>query len=635
MKNVIIGTAGHIDHGKTSLIRALTGHETDTLNEEKQRGISINLGFTFFDLPSKRRAGIIDVPGHEKFIKNMLAGISGIDLVLMVIAADEGIMPQTKEHLEILQLLKVKRGIVVLTKKDMVDKEWLEVVEEDVREYLKDTFLKDAPIHKVSSKTKEGLDDLIKDIDKFTENIEGKEQYAHFRLPVDRAFTVSGFGTVITGTIIGGSVQLGQEIEIYPSKVITKVRSIQVHGESKDTAYTGQRCAINLANVKLSEVKRGCVIAEKGIMEPSMVVDCKLYYIKSMDKPFVNRQRVRLYHGTEEILCRVVLLDREELQPGEECFAQLRLESCLTCQRNDRFVIRSYSPMITIGGGSIVNPVSKKVKRYDKDFIEELTIKESGETNGIVEKVLLNISEKFPDEAMISKELGKGEENINSILEELIGQGSILKIQAMDNTCYLHRKYFENKSLEIDKYLLDYHKQNPLKIGVSKEEFKNKIFSKNMKQKIYDELLNTLREQAVVDFSQDFVFKYGFTVNLNREQQRMKDKIIKFFQEGRFNPGKYEELSKIESDKKTFKMVYDMLLSNNDLIRLNEDCVLLSEYYLEAKDIIITYIKENKIISTPTARELLNTNRKNVVAILEHMDSCKITKRVENDRVLY
>lgn len=635
MKNIIIGTAGHIDHGKTSLIKALTGRETDTLSEEKKRGISINLGFTFFDLPSKRRAGIIDVPGHEKFIKNMLAGISGIDVVLMVIAADEGIMPQTKEHIEILQLLNVKKGIVVLTKIDMVDDEWTDVIEEDIKEHLKDTFLKDAPIHRVSSKNRQGLKELIDEIDKITGTIDGKEQFGNFRLPVDRAFTISGFGTVVTGTIISGNLSVGEEIEIYPSKVMTKVRSIQVHGDNKETAYTGQRCAINLANIKLSQIHRGNVIAKKDIMEPSLIVDCKLYYIKTMEKPLVNRQRVRLYHGTEEILCRVILLDREELKPGEQCFVQLRLEKPLTSERNDRFVIRSYSPMITIGGGSIINPVTSKVQRFDNDYLEELSIKESGKTEGIVESVLLTISDKYPDISLILKELGKSEEKIQHILDFLVSEGTAVKIEALDSIIYLHSKFLEKKISDMLNMLETYHVQNPLKVGISMEELKNKIFSKNLKQKIYIEILNTLKAQGLINFTNDFVFKQDFQIKLNREQQRMKDKIVESFKSGELNPVKYDDLTLIENDKKTFRMVYDMLISNGILVKLNEDCILYHEYYRKALDTIVTYIKEHNLISTPTARELLNSNRKNTVAILEYMDMCKITKRIENDRILY
>ncbi|MDQ0478890.1 selenocysteine-specific translation elongation factor [Hathewaya limosa] len=635
MKNIIIGTAGHIDHGKTTLIKALTGRQTDTLREEQERGISINLGFTFFDLPSKRRAGIIDVPGHEKFIKNMLAGISGIDLVLLVIAADEGIMPQTKEHFEILQLLDVKKGIIVLTKTDMVDKDWLEMIEEDVKEYFKGTFLENAHIHKVSSKTKEGIDELVNDIDELTSEIKSKDLEGHFRLPVDRSFSVSGFGTVVTGTILSGTVKVGDTVEIYPKKIVSKIRSIQVHGESKQIGEAGQRCALNIANVKLNDVKRGFVISGENLMEPSMIVDCKLYYLKSMDKPLLNRQRVRLYHGTDEILCRVIILDRDELEPGESAFVQLRLESELTAQRNDRFVIRSYSPMYTIGGGSIISPVSKKAKRFNEDYIEELRLKESGKTEGIIENSIKKVSDTFPGLAQIIKLLGKNEQNIEEKLKELVEQNKVLKLNSTDKSVYIHKDYLLNRIEEIKKLLEIYHKNNPLKIGMGKEELKSKIFSMSLKQKLYDEVLGILQEEKIIKFSESFVSLYDFNVKLNKEQERMKEKILRAYEEGKYNPLKVNELEETEKDKKTFKMVYTMLLDNKELSKISEEYIILNKYYIAGKDKIVNFIKENGKLSTSQGRELLDTNRKYAVAFLEHMDNIKVTKRVENERILF
>lgn len=316
LKNVIIGTAGHIDHGKTTLIKALTGRDTDRLREEKERGISIELGFTYFDLPSGRRAGIIDVPGHERFIKNMLAGAGGIDAVILVIAADEGVMPQTREHLNILSLLKVKKGIIALTKKDMVDQEWLEMVIEQIREETADTFLEDAKIIPVSSVNGEGLKELISEVDSVTEIVEEKDSQKVFRLPVDRVFTITGFGTVVTGTLVSGSINEGDRIEIYPRKIETRVRSIQVHEKNVKTAYAGQRVAINIANIKLDEIRRGDILGQSGRMEPTMMLDARLEILKDADKTIDNRDRLRFYHGTSEIMCRVVLLDREELKPG-------------------------------------------------------------------------------------------------------------------------------------------------------------------------------------------------------------------------------------------------------------------------------------------------------------------------------
>jgi len=565
----------------------------------------------------------------------MLAGVSGIDVVLMVIAADEGIMPQTKEHLEILQLLNVNKGIIVLTKTDMVDPEWLDMVKEDLREELKDTFLENADIYPVSSKTKEGINELIKAIEDMTEHIETKDVQGHFRLPVDRVFSITGFGTVVTGTVISGCIKEGQTVQIYPSKVVTKVRGIQVHDEPTKIAEAGQRCAINLSNIKKTEIDRGDVVSIQNLMEPSMMIDCKLYYLKSASKPLENRQRVRLYNGTSEIICRVVILDKECLNPGEEGYAQLRLEKPITCQRNDRYVIRSYSPMFTIAGGSIIEPVAKKAKRFDDAYLEELKVKESGKSESILENTVKNLSGEYPNKDLILKTLGKNMENIEENLESLVEERKIVKLQALDNNLYIHNQYLKDKTSELEALLEEFHKKNPLKFGMSKEEIKTKIFGKNIKQKIYDEVLNILVERKKINLSEKFVAAYDFKIKFTKEQETMKEDIIKEFKESGFNPPKYADMAAKQKDKIGFKMVYEALLDQNILVKLNEECTLLKEDYEKAKELIKNYIIENKSIAAGSARELLDTNRKYAVAILEHLDSIKFTKRIENDRVLF
>lgn len=634
MKHIIIGTAGHIDHGKTTLIKALTGRETDTLREEKERGISINLGFTFFDLPSGRRAGIIDVPGHEKFIKNMLAGISGIDIVIMVIAADEGIMPQTREHFEILQLLNIKRGLIALTKSDLVDEEWLSMIKEDIKEEFKGTFLENAPMHAVSSKTKVGLDALIKDVDKLTEEIDAKDTQGHFRLPVDRVFSVSGFGTIVTGTVISGMIKEGENVEIYPSKEVSKVRGIQVHDKSVKIAEAGQRCAINIANVKTSAVKRGDVIAASNLMEPSLMIDCKLYYLKSASRPLENRQRVRLYHGTSEIICRVVILDKEELNQGEEAYVQLRLEKPLTAQRNDRFVIRSYSPMYTIGGGSIIDPSAKKAKRFDKKYLEELKVKESGKTENIIENNVKKLSDQYPKASDILKALGKNEEQIGEKLQLLVDENKIVRFDTGDKAVYVHKEYIDNKINSMCDLLERFHKENPLKWGISKEEIKNKVF-KGIKQKIYDEMLDLFVKDNKISIHGSFISLAEFTIEYTKEQKNIRDNIIKVFKAAKFSPPKYGELEEKQEDKKSFKMIFDSLLDEGIIVKVSEDCLFLKEDYDKVKEIIVNFINTNGSLTLAQLRDELNTSRKYAMALIEHFDGIKLTKRVDDKRVLY
>ncbi|HEY8890376.1 MAG TPA: selenocysteine-specific translation elongation factor [Clostridium sp.] len=635
MKHIIIGTAGHIDHGKTTLIKALTGRETDTLKEEKDRGISINLGFTYFDLPSGTRAGIIDVPGHEKFIKNMLAGISSVDVVLLVIAADEGVMPQTREHFEILQLLNVKKGIIVITKSDLVDALWIEMLKSDMLEEFKGTFLENAPIHVVSSKTKMGILSLVQEIDKITEKIESKDNQGHFRLPVDRAFSVSGFGTVVTGTIISGRVSVGDSVEIYPSKTVTKVRGIHIHDEPKEFGEAGQRCAMNLANIKLSEIGRGNVVAKVKIMEPSFSIDCVLYYLKSSEKPLVNRQRVRLYHEAVEILCRVVILDKEEIAPGESAYVQLRLEKPISAQRNDRYVIRSYSPMYTIAGGTIIEPCAPKAKRFNEKYLEELRVKETGETEDILENTISKLSEDYPDDVAILKDLGKNEQGIEEKLQALLEDDIIIKLTALDKTIYIHKNFLKQKIDEIEQVLIKYHNKNPLKIGMPKEEIKNKIFGKKIKQKTYDEILIFMENKNILKVYGKYVSSYDFRIQYTNEQEKLKNSIMVSYDIGRYNTPKYIDLVSHEKDKKNFKMVFDLLLTNEELIKIAEDCIFTKKHYVNSKDLVYNSIKENGSITVAYAREVFDTNRKFAVTLLEHFDSIKLTKRVENHRILY
>jgi selenocysteine-specific elongation factor len=372
LKQIILGTAGHIDHGKTSLIKAITGTDTDRLKEEKERGITIELGFASLDLPNGQHVGIVDVPGHEKFVKNMVAGATGIDIVVMVIAADEGVMPQTREHMEICTLLGIKHGFVALTKMDMVDEEWLELAMEDVRDFTAGTFLENTPIVPVSAVKEQGLQEFSRVLETICNQVPERSMSSLFRLPVDRVFTMKGFGTVITGSLISGRVQVGDTVMIYPSMVTAKVRGIQVHNQGVSMAEAGQRTAINFQGLEKAAINRGEMLALPGTLKPSFMVDLQLQYLASNKKPIKNRTRVRFHTGTSEILGNLVLLDREELPPGEKAAVQLRLDEPVCLVKDDRFVIRSYSPVRTIGGGQVLNPIPPKHKRFKTDVVQGL-----------------------------------------------------------------------------------------------------------------------------------------------------------------------------------------------------------------------------------------------------------------------
>ena len=385
MKNVIIGTAGHVDHGKTQLIKALSGIDTDRLSEEKKRGITIELGFAHIDNDAEYNIGVIDVPGHEKFIKNMLAGIGGVDFVLFVVAADEGIMPQTKEHFEILQALGIDDGIIAITKKDMVDEEWLEMLLEDVKEYFEGSFLEGKPMIAVSSKTGENIDVLKEEIlKKCNRESKRREEPELFRLPIDRVFSMQGFGTVVTGTLVDGVLRLNDEIAVYPDDIPAKVRGIQTYGSDTDEAVAGQRTAVNLSGVKKENVLRGSVLAASGAVTVTNMLDVEMSVFNSSDRQILNNSRVHLYTGSKEVLAKVIIMDRDVMVSGDKAFVQLRLEEPIAVRRGDKFIVRFYSPVITVGGGRVLDANPEKHKRNRDDVLADFEILAAGNIGDII-----------------------------------------------------------------------------------------------------------------------------------------------------------------------------------------------------------------------------------------------------------
>ncbi|WP_419742602.1 selenocysteine-specific translation elongation factor [Paraclostridium dentum] len=627
MKNVIIGTAGHIDHGKTTLIKALTGRETDTLAEEKKRGISINLGFTYFDLPSNKRAGIVDVPGHEKFIKNMLAGASGLDMVLLVVAADEGVMPQTVEHMDILTFLNIKKGMIVLTKSDTVEEDFRELVKEDIREKVKGTFLEDAEIIEVDSISKKGLDNLINKIDKMTDEIEDKNLDTPARLNIDRVFSIKGFGTVVTGTLIEGKISIDDDLVIYPKELKTKIRSIQVHGEGVETAYAGQRTAINISNVKVEEINRGDVLASPHSLEEAMMLDVRLSVVKHTDAGLKHWDRLRLYHGTREILCRAVPLEVEEIMPGESGLVQLRLEESIVAKKGDKFVVRRYSPMETIGGGIVIDTNPRKHKRFDTNVIEALKIKEKGELSDILEAYLKNNSRNYPNIKEIMSYSGESEDNIKKSLEKLIGQDKVICI----NNMYMHINQYNALKEKAESELQAYHKKFRLREGMLKEEVRSKVESK-FKTRDFDVLLDLFINDDLIKVNGNFVSLKKFNVVFNEKQTKIKNEIEKILNNAGLN--NIYAIEDITNNKKEYEEVLESLIGNT-VVRIEDSYLMSSKVYNDAKEKLIKYLEENKEITLGDYRDLVNSSRKNCMIILEDFDRNKITKRVENKRVLF
>ncbi len=635
MNHIIIGTAGHIDHGKTTLIKALTGRETDRLKEEKERGISIELGFTYFDLPSGQRAGIIDVPGHEKFIRNMLAGVIGIDIILFVVAADEGVMPQTIEHLAILDLIGVKNGFVVITKSDLVDEDWLELVKEEIKESVKGTFLENSKIIPVSSTKRIGINEVIEEINRLSNLIEPKDTNDLPRLPIDRVFTIQGFGTVVTGTLLSGVLKVGDEVEVYPKSIITKIRNLQVHDKDVKEAYAGQRVAVNLANVKKDEISRGDCIAPRDTMKETMMLDVKVKLLKNLEKPIENRTRLKLYLGTDEIMCRIVLLDRDILEPGEEAFAQLRLEEKTVAKAKDRFILRFYSPMFTVGGGEILVANPGKRKRYDEDIIEELALKEEGTILDHIENILINEKNIFYSTKDIAVELSLLETNIVNEVKRLEDEGKVVKFEINKEIFPVHVNKLQDLIDSIKIELEDFHKKYPLRYGIPKEEIRTKYLGKN-KQKLGDMIIEYLINKRVIKQFKDLLALPDFEPSLSDSDNIIKDSIIDILDREGFNLTKIDDMLILANkyDKKKIENLVFYMINTGDIIKLGDDYIISSSKYETAKEILRDYLKENEFITVPIYRDLLKTNRKFAIALLEHFDQIKLTKRDDDKRYL-
>lgn len=627
MKNVILGTAGHIDHGKTTLIKALTGRETDNLKEEKQRGISINLGFTYFDLPSKKRVGIVDVPGHEKFIKNMLAGACGIDIVLLVIAADEGVMPQTIEHLDILNYLDVKKGIIVLTKCDLVDEEFIELVKDDIREKTKGLFIEGAPIVDVDSVSRRGLDKLVQKIDEISEDIEEKKTDAPSRMSIDRVFSLKGFGTIVTGTLIEGKISVDDEMTIYPSEKKVKVRNLQVHGCDVKTVYAGQRTAINLSNIKVSEIQRGDVIAQTGSVEESMMIDVNISLVEHCKKSLKHWDRIRIFHGTKQILCRIVPLNEDEIQYGESGYAQLRLEEKIVAKKGDRFIIRSYSPMDTIGGGVIIDTAPKKHKIYDESVIEALKIKEKGELKDILEEYLkLNLSNYITLKELVSY-TGEKEEYVKEGLNALIDENKVFCV----NKYYLHISHYQKLKEKVIEILTKYHKQYRLRNGILKEELRSKV-DNSLKVKDMDVILNKMVEEKDIKVQDNLVSNYDFEVKFNQKQLSIKKEIEDKSRKNGLNSLMTKD--DICNKNKFYEEVLEAL-TGETIQKLDDAYYIDKKVYENVKKDLLEYLNKNKEITVAQFRDITKSNRKISIVMLEHFDRNRITKRVEDKRILY
>ena len=633
MQHFVLGTAGHVDHGKTSLIKALTGTDTDRLKEEKERGITIELGFASLALPSGLTLGIVDVPGHEKFIKHMVAGAAGIDLVLMVIAADEGIMPQTREHLHICSLLGIPTGLVALTKIDMVEPDWLELVRSEIADYLTGTFLAGAPIVPVSAVKQTGLEQLLIQIEQTTNRLKEKTDDGIFRLPVDRIFTMKGFGTVVTGTLISDHIKVGEDIQILPENISARIRGIQVHNAPVEEAFSGQRTAINLQGIEKSTLERGNVLVRPQTVWPTQRLDVSIEYLASNTRKLKSRSLVRLHTGTAEIMTRIVLLDVDDLPPGKQAFAQLILADEDVVVAGDHFVLRSYSPVTTIGGGLVLDPLPGKHKRKNQKVMEDMQTLQDGTLPEKISVLLARAGFGGITLSALAFRLGVHTRKLREVLDKLFSSRQAILLSGEDTTTLSVTLYTQLEDM-IVQGLATYHKANPLKEGISKEELKAALPA-TISAKLFNMVLLSLGKKQAIVSDKDNVRLASHQVQLAGEEDALRRAVIETYaQAGLAPPSLSDVINTLGGQKGMAQNIIKLMLKDGDLIKINEEmCFARSALDKLREDYKAQIIRDGK--ATPaTFKDLTGLSRKYIIPLMEYFDASKLTVRVGDHRIL-
>jgi selenocysteine-specific elongation factor len=633
MKSVIVGTAGHIDHGKSALVRALTGIDPDRLEEEKRRGITIDLGFANLDLPGPSgepvRIGLVDVPGHERFVRNMLAGVGGIDLVLLVVAADESVKPQTREHFEICRLLSVPRGITVLTKSDLVDAETLEVVTMEVAEFLQGSFLDAAtsPIIPVSSKTGAGLDRLKSELARLVAEVPAKDSSAVFRLPIDRVFTMKGFGTVVTGTLISGTVRKEQEVEVHPTGKRLRVRGVQVHGHAADEAVAGQRTALNLAGVETTELARGMMLTPPEMFRPMDRLEVQLDLLPSA-KPLRQYARVHLHAFAAEAIARVTLLDTKSLPPGASGFARLKLDRPMVLFPGDRFILRQYSPVITIGGGRVLDAGVPPVRI---DRAQRLPFLQAIANAAPREALLARINRRGILGLTVAEavaETGWLPERVRELAAELKQAGEI----AVFGNILITSRWLENTRQDILAIARRFHDANPLLAGINKEELRAK---RRGHAELFDGVVASLVREKQLEATGELFHLPGRGVVLRDEEAESKSQIEQAFaQAGLQVPALKEVLASLPVDKLRAQKILTLLLRERVLVKLSDDLVFHRDALESLRRQIVAQKVKTPKLNVGYFKDLFGVTRKYAIPLLEYLDRERVTRRVGDERVI-
>jgi selenocysteine-specific elongation factor len=631
LEHLIIGTAGHVDHGKTVLVKALTGVDTDRLQEEKERGISIDLGFAPFRLPGGRLAGVVDVPGHERFIHNMLAGASGMDLVLLVVDANEGVMPQTREHLNILQLLGVQKGIVVITKIDLVDEQWRELVEEEIREELKGTFLEEAPVQSVSALSGLGIDPLKELIDRVTGEVRPRDAGGPLRLPLDRAFTIVGFGTVITGTILQGTVRVGDTIEVVPPGTEARVRNIQVHDQDVKEARAGQRVALNLSGTEKEQLTRGAVVSSPNCYRTSALIDVKLTLLPGAPRPVKNMDPAHFFLGAARTVARLLLLECDEIKPGGKAFVQCRLERPLVAERGDPFIIRSYSPMTTIGGGVVLDPAPERHRRFRRPVIQHLSELEQDQAAGGDEAfVLRKLEELFTaDLPKLAQATRLGREQLAEIMAALRLKGVV---DLLDSS-FVARASLLDWERKLADRLEKYHRQFPLSAGISRAELRAALPAA-VSLREYDALLTRLTADKITACG-DSVSLCNFKPNPPPEVKAQLEQLARIYEQAGLQPPSSRDAGERAGvDGRRQEEFFAYLVSSGILVKISEDLYFHNSAYQEAAGLLRRHFQSAETMTLAQFRDISGSSRKYIQALLEHFDQIRLTRRVGDHRVL-
>ncbi|HEU4402282.1 MAG TPA: selenocysteine-specific translation elongation factor [Candidatus Polarisedimenticolia bacterium] len=632
-RQIVVGTAGHIDHGKSRLVCALTGVDPDRLKEEKERGITIDIGFASLALDDGTRFGFVDVPGHERFVKNMLAGVGGIDLVLLVIAADESIKPQTREHFDICRLLQIPRGIIVLTKIDLVDPDLLDLVRLEAREFVAGSFLDSSPIAAVSSRTGAGLSELKDLLRQVADDVPSRAPSGPVRLPIDRSFSIKGFGTVVTGTLIAGTITGGDELEILPQGITARVRGLEVFNRTTHTASPGQRTAVNLQGVEAGSIERGDLLTSPGLLRPSHLLDVILEVLPQVSAPLKDLARVRFHHGTLEAMARVKLLESGAIPPGGRAFAQLRLEKPVTALPGDRFIVRRYSPALTIGGGSILHNHPPKLRPSDAGARDRLlrlaepsvaarlrVLVDESRAEGLDDRTVMSLAGLDPDQT-------------RAPLDEAVREGWLVSLESSPRR-YLSRAIYQDLVQCVVLALEEFHRREPLKEGLPREELRTRLFTRSHPE-VFRCLLADLAGQGRIRTEKDRVALATHRISLSPEESALMERIESRFASGGVNPPDLEAIvTDLKADPRQAGKLLHLLLARGRLVRIHDGKVFHAAALETLKRRLWDRRPQSPTIEISEFKDLSGTSRKNAIPLLEHFDQVRVTRREGNRRLI-